>query len=275
MRILVAICMIFFCGIWACSSEAPSDGAVDIVVTDTNNHHIDTTAIIDTIPASDSLALADSLSIPTDTFTGITELEQMMIDSGLVRILDVDSSIVINLKYSTTDNFLSADVYEDFNEAYLQPAVAAKLALAQKALKKIDSTLSLIVYDATRPRRVQQKMWDILDVPAVEKGKFVSNPAAGKGSLHNYGAAVDVSIIRSNGEVLDMGTPFDHFGKLAYPKLEQAYLDSGMITQEIIDNRKLLRRVMRKGGMWNIQTEWWHFNSCRRDTAIKYYPIIE
>jgi D-alanyl-D-alanine dipeptidase len=255
-----------------CNSTAPDVTVVDFTLEDTTNHFVDTVvpldalAIIDTMPSKDT---AETLG-----FIGTTPLEQAMIDSGLVRLLDLDSTFIINLKYSTTDNFLGVDVYGDFNEAYLQPEVAKKVALAQAWLRDKDSTMTLIVYDATRPRSVQQKMWDILDMPAAEKGKFVSNPASGKGSLHNYGAAVDVSIAR-NGIPLDMGTPFDHIGELAYPRLEQAMLDSGVLTQEIINNRKLLRRTMRKGGLWGIQTEWWHFNSCRRDTAIKYYPIIE
>lgn len=247
------------------------------------------TPLVDEAKTEDSVAIAaDSLStdtiiaeetpdstgmimeVPRDT---IGQLEQTMIDSGLVCITDLDSSIVIDLKYSTTDNFLHADVYGVLNRAYLQPEVAEKLVLAQAALKKKDSTLSLIIYDACRPRSVQRKMWDMVELPPNEKGKFVSNP--NRGSLHNFGAAVDVSIVDASGEALDMGTPFDYIGELAYPKLEQALLDSGLITQEVIDNRKLLRSVMRRGGFWGIQTEWWHFNSCRRDTAAKYYPLIE
>ncbi len=260
---------------WGCSSSDTELEHVSIDVVDTAVHYIDSVAFNDSIASIDITAIQlDSLP-NIDTFSGISVLEQMMIDSGLTRLLDLDSTFVIDLKYSTTDNFLGVDVYGDFNEAYLQPDVAERLVVAQRWLQAHDSTLSLVIFDATRPRSVQYKMWNILDMPAAEKGKFVSNPANGKGSLHNYGAAVDVSIIRSNGEQLDMGTPFDHMGELAYPRLEQALLDSGVITQEVIDNRKLLRRALRKAGMWNIQTEWWHFNACRRDTAIKYYPIIE
>jgi D-alanyl-D-alanine dipeptidase len=72
-----------------------------------------------------------------------------------------------------------------------------------------------------------------------------------------------------------MGAGYDDSRKIAYPRYEQAYLDSGMLSQNQIDNRQLLRDVMRSGGFWNIQTEWWHFNRYSRDRAKEMYNIIE
>lgn len=203
----------------------------------------------------------------------ITLMEQRMIEAGLIDIAKIDSTITINLKYTTTDNFVGVDLYGDFNKCYLQPVAAKKLVKAQKFLKAINKEYSLMVYDGARPKSVQQKMWDHVDLPFYEKIKFLSNPK--NASIHNYGSAVDVTIVNKNGEALDMGAPFDHIGELAYPIAEQKLLEQGKLSQKAVDNRKLLRHVMYKAGFFNIQTEWWHFNSCTRKEAKARYEIIE
>ncbi len=193
---------------------------------------------------------------------------------GLVDILTVDSTIKVEIKYSDTNNFMHQDLYGCLNKCYLQPDVAEKLATAQKELQHIDSTLSLLVYDGLRPRSVQQKMWDALDMPLYEKSRFVSNPK--RGSLHNFGAAVDLTIWdKTNQKPLDMGTPYDYIGIEAWPIKEQFLLEKDILTQQQINNRKLLRKVMTKSGFFNIQSEWWHFNSCSRKEAYQKYQIIE
>ena len=202
-----------------------------------------------------------------------TNLEWSCLQAGLRPIHEFDDRIVTELRYSTDQNFLGKDVYGEFEKGYIRPEYGPGLARAQAELHDLKPGFCLVIYDAVRPRGVQQQMWDILDMPIEEKVRFVSNPR--NGSLHNFGAAVDVSILDSTGQALDMGTGWDDASTLSYPRFEQAYLDSGMLTPEIIDNRKLLRRVMRKGGFWNIQTEWWHFNAVRRDTAKKYFLIVE
>lgn len=203
----------------------------------------------------------------------VDTLEQSLIDSGLVNIQDIIPGILIDVRYSDTNNFMGTDVYGHLNRIYLQPQVADDLKKCQDKLKEIDSTLTLLVYDGVRPRSVQQIMWDTLDMPIHEKTKFVSNPK--NGSVHNYGAAVDLTIADTNGILLDMGAGYDDIRKIAYPRHEQAYLDSGMLSTEHIENRELLRKVMRAGGFWNIQTEWWHFNRYSRDRAKEMFRIIE
>lgn len=203
----------------------------------------------------------------------IDTLEQRIIDAGLINIQDSIPDILVDLKYSTTDNFMEQDVYGHMTRAYLQPDVVASLKICQAKLKEIDSSLTLLVYDAVRPRSVQQLMWDVLDMPTHEKTKFVSNPA--NGSVHNYGAAVDLTIAKTDGTPLDMGAGYDDIRKIAYPRHEQAYLDSGLLTQEHIKNRELLRDVMRSGGFHGISTEWWHFNRHSRSKAQTMYKILE
>lgn len=225
----------------------------------------DSTELIEDTSEIDQVVIEEPYVIDT--------LEQRIIDAGLVNIQDVDSTILVELMYSTENNFMEKDVYGVMTRAYAQETVAEDLAKSQAYLKSIDSNLSLLVYDAVRPRSVQQYMWDILDMPINEKTKFVSNPA--NGSIHNYGCAIDLTISDLEGNPLDMGAGYDDIRKIAYPRYEKAYLDSGLLTQQHIDNRELLRDVMKAGGFWNIQTEWWHFNRYNRSKAKELFEIIE
>jgi D-alanyl-D-alanine dipeptidase len=214
----------------------------------------------------DTVALTDSIQSKKSAL-------EMELDSlGLVNVQSLDSTILTDLKYSTPLNFIGVDVYGDFDQCYLQEDVAGKLVNAQKYLREKYPYYSLVVFDAVRPLSIQQKMWDTLALPPGEKIKYLSNPK--HFSLHNYGAAVDLSIADQNGILLDMGTPFDFFGEKAHPVKEQELLATGELTQHEISNREILRSVMRKAGFFGIQTEWWHFNSCTREVAATKYQIV-
>jgi D-alanyl-D-alanine dipeptidase len=199
-------------------------------------------------------------------------LEKEMIKAGMVNISTVDTSIKIDMIYASERNFLHLNFYKNFKKAYLQKEVAEKLSLAQQYLKNEHPDFSLIVYDAARPAVFQQLLWDSLPLPWSEKIKYVSNPVTG--SLHNFGAAVDVSIIDSTGNVLDMGSPIDSTGEISHPVMEWKFLENGRLNKQQIENRKLLRKVMYQAGFFNIQTEWWHFNACTRAYAIEKYRKI-
>ncbi len=214
----------------------------------------------------------DSTFNTRDT-ASISAIEQKIISAGLVDIQTIDSGIVVELKYSTCDNFLFMDLYGSLSKAYLQPDVAGKLKNAQALLRSKFPYYSLIVYDAVRPRSIQHTMWDTIAVPYYERSKYVSNPQ--NGSLHNFGAAVDLSIIDENGVVLDMGTPYDFFGELAYPREEQRMIREGKLSYKQLFNREILRDAMLQAGFAAITTEWWHFNSCSRNEAVIKYKIVE
>ena len=200
-------------------------------------------------------------------------LEQSLIDKGLVNVQTLDSTIRVDLRYSSTNNFVGVDVYGALNNAYLQPEPARRLAQANAYLKEQRADHTLYIFDAVRPRRVQQILWDTLDYPEKEKPKYVANPQ--EGSIHNYGAAVDLTIADAAGRPLDMGTEFDYFGVLAYPTQEQTMLDQGKLTREQVANRQLLREVMTRAGFTPIKTEWWHFNAFSREEADRRYGIVE
>jgi len=199
---------------------------------------------------------ATKVELP-DSTKKISELEQILKSKGLVNIQDVDPSIHIDIKYSTPNNFLGIDIYEDYNKAYLPKEVAYKLKNAQKLLHDTLPNYNLVVFDATRPQSIQQIMWDSIKIPNEKKYQFLADPK--KGSLHNYGAAVDLSILDEKGKELDMGTTFDSFEKLSYPLLEKDFLAKRQLTQQQVNNRLLLRKIMNKSGFFGIKTEWWHF----------------
>ena len=122
----------------------------------------------------------------------ISAFETYLISYGLTNLSEIDKSIQVDLKYASKDNFVGIPLYGDIQHAYLQQEVGLMLKEAQQYLKEYDSTLSIIVYDATRPHSVQQVMWDSCKMPFEDKTKFLSNPK--NSSVHNYRAAVDVSI---------------------------------------------------------------------------------
>ncbi|MGB3780613.1 MAG: M15 family metallopeptidase [Tunicatimonas sp.] len=220
---------------------------------------------------ADSLLKKTEASVPNPEAVG--PLEQSLIDKGLVNVQTVDSTIRVDLRYSTTNNFVGVDVYGELENAYLQAEPARRLAQANAYLKERQPDYTLYVFDAVRPRRVQQILWDTLDYPLADKPKYVANPQ--EGSIHNYGAAVDLTIAGADGQPIDMGTDFDYFGVLAYPTKEKELLAAQQLTAEQVANRHLLRDVMTRAGFSPITTEWWHFNAFSRQEADRRYGIVE
>ena len=190
---------------------------------------------------------------------------------GFVNIAEADSTIAIDLMYTRADNFTGRVLYEDLHEAYLHPDALKGLLRAQQELKKRHPRYRLIVYDAARPMSVQQKMWNV--VKGTSKYNYVSNPARGSG-LHNYGLAVDISILEEAGVPLPMGTKVDYLGPEAHITNEAALVQSGKMTKQEQENRQLLRTIMRAAGFRTLPSEWWHFNWCSRQEAKQKYRVI-
>lgn len=200
--------------------------------------------------------------------------ETAMQQQGLVDVQKIDPSILVELKYSTTDNFIGKDVYGDLTRAYLQLMAARKLVKASAYLQKYHPDLRLLVYDAARPRQAQWNLWNALpDLPERERRKYVADPR--QGSIHNYGCAIDLTVSTKNGTPLDMGTKYDFFGELAYPSREAALLRAGKLTKAQLDNRQILRTAMLQAGFTRIEYEWWHFNALSRERAKATFDIVE
>lgn len=201
-------------------------------------------------------------------------LEQSLQKQGLVDVQKLDPTILVELKYSTADNFVGRDVYGDLTRAYLQPGTARKLAQASRSLQQKHPDLRLLVYDAARPRSAQWKLWNALpNLSERQRRTYVADPR--EGSIHSYGCAVDLTVATKDGKPLDMGTKYDFFGELAYPKAEARLLKSGKLTQRQINNRRILRTAMQQGGFLPIDYEWWHFNALSRQQAKAQFRVVE
>jgi D-alanyl-D-alanine dipeptidase len=199
------------------------------------------------------------------------EIEKKFVAAGLIDVNAIDDSLKVNLVKSDPDkNYFRENFYNGLNKAFLRRLVAKKLSLAQKHLKSQFPEYSILIMDAARPRSVSQIMYDKMKGTKFEK--FVANPK--KGSMHNYGIAVDLTIVDGNNKEIDMGfTPFyksDLSIYWNYMKLKM--FDLSELQKK---NRKLLSDVMQKAGFISLSYEWWHFNGMPKDEARKKYKIIE
>ncbi|NNE36245.1 MAG: M15 family metallopeptidase [Rhodothermales bacterium] len=166
--------------------------------------------------------------------------------SELVELVVLDSTIALNVRYATDQNFMGTVLYSE-PRAFLQRPAA-------EALKRVQAKLSqkgvgLVIYDAYRPWYVTKMFWEA--TPRHQR-EFVANPR--KGSMHNRGCAVDLGLIDlSTGEILDMPSGYDEFS-------ERAYADYSGGTKQARKNRDLLRREMEAEGYRVNSGEWWHFD---------------
>ncbi|MCF6307136.1 MAG: M15 family metallopeptidase [Flavobacteriaceae bacterium] len=158
------------------------------------------------------------------------------------------------IRYATTTNFIGEKLY-DCEICLLKPRVAEALKEANKYFNQKGYRIKL--YDCYRPLDVQKKMWKKVPRPT-----YVANPYT-KGSVHNRGAAIDLTLETLEGCFVDMGTDYDYFGV-------EAHIDYINFFEEIIANRNLLINGMRKFGFQTIRTEWWHFSYKKN----KSYPIL-
>lgn len=199
--------------------------------------------------------------------------EQEMRKQGLLEVRAHIPEVLVELKYATTDNFMGKDVYGCLKQAFLQPEVLEKLKRAQMLLSKAHPGFRLLIYDAARPLSKQWELWNTLTkYPPRERQKYVADPR--EHSIHNYGSAIDLTVADASGKPLDMGTPYDFFGELAYPSREKELLASGKLSQMAYQNRLILRDAMVSAGFMRIEFEWWHFNAFSRSEAKRRYQVV-
>jgi D-alanyl-D-alanine dipeptidase len=199
-------------------------------------------------------------------------IERKFLDAGLIDVNTIDSSIKVDLVNSDPKkNFFEADFYAGLNKAYLRRSIAVMLSKAQGILKQAQPTYSLQVLDATRPRSVSRAMYNKMKGTGFER--YVANPD--KGSMHNYGIAVDITIIDESGNKLDMGpSPFYTSHAKIYWQYFLKKIGMGL-TVDQQKNRDLLKHVMVKAGFYPLSHEWWHFNGMKKKDARSTYSIIE
>jgi len=164
-------------------------------------------------------------------------------DNAFVNLKNYSKDFVFDMKYATTDNFLKEKVYP-CEECFLRVKTIKSLLEANKAF--LEKGYRIKLYDCYRPRAIQKKMWKI-----VPDANFVANPK--KGSIHNKGGAVDISLVDSLGVELDMGTKFDFFGP-------EASHNNQNLPSQVLANRKLLKEIMLQHNFKSFDSEWWHYN---------------
>lgn len=162
----------------------------------------------------------------------------------LVNLENLSTEFAYEIRYATANNFIGETLY-DCPQCLLRPEVADALLQANQYFCELGYRIK--IYDCYRPLDVQKKMWSIMPRPG-----YVGNPY-GNGSIHNRGAAVDLTLETLEGCYVEMGSDYDYFGK-------EAHIDYYNFVPDILENRKLLFEGMRKFGFSPIRTEWWHFN---------------
>jgi D-alanyl-D-alanine dipeptidase len=177
------------------------------------------------------------------------------VDSTRWVELHPEDGFEFDLRYATSNNFLGHIIY-DCGRCFLRPDAAKALNAINRELRTQGYKVKL--FDCYRPLSVQWELWEELPDP-----NYVADPK--KGSMHNRGQAVDLTLVNiETGDELNMGTDFDFFGPKAY------HSETKNLSIEIQENRSLLKNTMIKHDFYPIRTEWWHYS--RRD---KTWPLFE
>lgn len=164
-------------------------------------------------------------------------------ENKFVNLKNYSNDFVYDMKYATDDNFLKEKVYP-CDECFLRVKTVKSLLEANKTF--LENGYRIKIFDCYRPKAIQKKMFQL-----VPNATYVANPK--KGSIHNRGGAVDITLVDSLGIEVDMGTKFDFFG-------EEASHNYQNLTEEILANRKFLKEVMLKNNFKPFDSEWWHYN---------------
>lgn len=164
----------------------------------------------------------------------------------MLELVKLDNTIKLDIRYARSDNFVGRPVYAEAR-AFLQKVAAEALLRVHQKLK--EQNLGLVIFDGYRPWSVTKLFWEVV---REDQRKFVANPE--KGSKHNRGCAVDLSIYDlESGNLLEMPSDFDEFTERASPD----YTGGTEIERK---NRDLLRRLMETEGFIVNPNEWWHFD---------------
>lgn len=202
-------------------------------------------ALVLVLALSFTFSLTPSLALAADVS------DEALKQAGLVEPSQLDSSLVLDIRYATANNFTGRQVYPSAR-CYLRTDIARKLVAVQKALRV--QGLGLKVYDCYRPFSVQEEFWRIMpDSRYVMQPTRDENGRMLKSSRHNKGAAVDVTLVDKKGRELAMPTEYDDF-------TEKAHRGSPAASAIARKNSDALEKAMFSQGFEPLATEWWHFD---------------
>ena len=177
-------------------------------------------------------------------------------EPSLVELSSLDHTLRFDIRYATTNNFLGSVFYEA-PRAYLQRPVAQALVRANARLRP--QGYGLLIYDGYRPWYVTKVFWDA--TPDSLRW-LVADPA--RGSRHNRGAAVDLSLYDlATGAPVEMVGTYDETSARSRPDYP-----GGTSLERW--HRAVLREAMEQEGFTVFESEWWHFDF--RDW--RKYPIL-
>lgn len=179
-------------------------------------------------------------------------------------------AVSVDLRYIGSNNFAGRSLYGDLDCAWLRREAAAGLEAAAVWLAAQRPGWRIVVLDALRPQRVQEAIW--ADVAGTPQQEYFAHP--GRGSIHSFGMAVDVSLLAPDGSEADMGSGFDEMTPASHPSLHQQHLASGRLTPTQVADRDCLADAMAQGGFQGIANEWWHFDHGDRDAVRRELPRV-
>ena len=187
------------------------------------------------------------------------------------RRLDSLRGVTHDLRYAGINNFAGRVLYEPgIDCGWLRCEAAAGLESAAAWLAVHRPGHTIIVLDALRPQRVQTAIW--ADVVGTPMQPYFAEPV--RGSIHSFGMAVDVSLLRPDGHEVDMGSAFDEMDEVSHPEFHERLLASGRLGAAHIEERRWLREAMAQGGFAGIPTEWWHFDHGDRAHVRREFPRV-
>ncbi|MDH3649464.1 MAG: M15 family metallopeptidase [Saprospiraceae bacterium] len=197
-----------------------------------------------------NVEITQSQSLDSLEIQGLVDVSD--IPNGWQDLLLLDSTIQLDIRYAGTNNFVAEKLYP-CARCLLRSEVAQSVVKAQRLLQNND--LGLKIFDCYRPLSVQQRLWN-----KVPDARYVTPPE--RGSMHNRGTAIDVTLVYSNGDELDMGTAFDYFG-------QEAHHSYKALSAQVLDNRRHLLEVMQLTGFKEIRTEWWHYSYKEKEFDVQ------
>lgn len=200
-----------------------------------------------------ALLVVIAATTPATAQAGVAE--PVVADDSVARrlladIREQDSTIIVEVRYATTQNFTAA-VLPGYsaNRAYLRREAAEALTRVQRRLRT--GGMGLKVFDGYRPVRATRGM--VAWARRTDQMQLIRDGYIASHSRHNLGLAVDLTLVdwSMGGREVDMGTPYDTFSDAAH---------YGSATGRTLRYRQLLRRVMEEEGFRQYEQEWWHYS---------------
>lgn len=177
--------------------------------------------------------------------------------AGLVDVMTLPGArFFLDIRYATAHNFTGQPIYTQAR-CFLHQEAAQALVRAAQAAAQLPQPLTFCLWDCYRPLSAQRALWQ-----AVPNPNYVAPPA--KGSRHNRGMAVDLTLCDEKGRPLSMPTDFDSF-------TPRAHMDQDDLPPQVLHNRELLKKIMTQAGFTYTRTEWWHFDK----RGWRAHPVLD